>query len=324
MRGRAVGRPRRPLLLIVGVVYAAVTAVTTLLWWLDLGGWLLLPFDLLAFWWPLPALPLALLAARRRDRPAVSLLLVPVGFWIVVHGGLFLPRGTGPEPTLTVASLNVLASSDSVEQVAALVEAHEPDVLLLEEVFPSRMAALRERLAATHPHARLSESRTVGGVALFSRRPIERVIEVARPHQRARGTFVAIVDGVQYVPVHLTSPCPTCGDSLAARLAGEDAAREAEMRAILEALDPTLPAVVGGDFNSTARGDPYRLLVEAGFRDVHRERGWGPGFTWSTRLPFELLRIDWILARGLEPASATVGPAGISDHRPVIVGFIAE
>ena len=314
----AAGRSRRPLLLL-SLAYAAVAIVTSLLWLVDAGGWLLLPFDLFSFWWPLPAVFLLAWAARRRARSATALLSVPVLFWAFVHGGLFLPRGQGPAGELTVLSLNVLVSTEPTAQLEQLVAAHDPDVIFLQEVFSSRMDAIRAALDDRYPHTHLSASRAVGGVALLSRRPIHHVIEIVKPHVRARGTFVAVIDSIQYVPVHLTSPCPSCGDSLPARLAGEDAARHLEMQAVIAALDPALPAVVGGDFNSTARGDPYRLLAEKGFRDVHRERGWGPGFTWSTRLPFEFLRVDWIMVLGLEPAAATLGDAGASDHRPVVV-----
>lgn len=62
---------------------------------------------------------------------------------------------------------------------------------------------------------------------------------------------------------------------------------------------------------------PRWLLVAAGFRDAQMEAGSGPGFTWPARNP-PVLRLDWILSRGLVASEARVGSARASDHRPVI------
>lgn len=319
MKRSRIGWPRRAALLVVAACYAALTVLYALLWWVDAGGWLLLPLDLFAFWWPLPAFVLLVAALVRRNRRAAAVLLVPVLWWTWVHGGLFLPSLPAEPGDLRVLSLNLWVDSESNEQLMQLLEEHDPDVVLLQEVFPSRMAQVRSDVGDRYPHDHLFEAPDVGGVAVLSREPITDLVEVPRPHERARGTFVATIDGVQVVPVHLTSPCPECGNSLLDRLSGEDAARRLEMQAVLDTLDPALPAIVGGDFNSTARGAPYRKLADAGFRDPHRERGWGPGFTWSTRFPIEVIRIDMVLVRGLEPTAAFVGPVGASDHRPVII-----
>lgn len=312
-------RTRRAGLYIVAACYAVVTVLYALLWWIDLGGWVLLPFDLFAFWWPLPGFALLAAALVRGDRRAATLLLVPVLWWAWSHGGLFLPSPAAERGDLRVLSLNLWVDSESNEQLLRLLDEHDPDVVLLQEVFPSRMELVRRDVGDRYPHDHLFEAADVGGVAVLSKEPITDIAEVPRPHERARGTFVATIAGVQVVPVHLTSPCPACGNSLVDRLSGEDAARRLEMQAVLDTLDPGRPAIVGGDFNSTARGAPYRKLDAAGFRDPHRERGWGPGFTWSTRFPIELIRIDMVLVRGLEPTAASVGAAGTSDHRPVII-----
>lgn len=92
---------------------------------------------------------------------------------------------------------------------------------------------------------------------------------------------------------------------------------------MLAQVDPTTPAIVAGDFNSTERSLAYRTLVGAGFDDAHRSVGSGAGFTWPAdgRLPWPVVRIDWVFARGLEPVDAWVDRAGPSDHRPVVATF---
>lgn len=230
---------------------------------------------------------------------------------------------------LTVATYNTWVQAPDGGHVRDLVDRVDPDVLLLQEVFPPLQEELEESLADTLPHTMTVQSEGVGGVMVASRYPIveERPVETGSDDVRATAVAVIDVDGelVQVVPVHLRSPCPTCGTSLTDRLQLEGESREAEMATVLSALDRT-PAIVGGDFNSNERSAPYRSLTGAGFHDAHREAGSGPGFTWpdDDRLPFPAFRIDWLLSRGLEPIDAWVDRGGPSDHRPVVAVFAFE
>ncbi|MTV26557.1 hypothetical protein FTX61_14205 [Nitriliruptoraceae bacterium ZYF776] len=316
---------RRPLLRVVAWPYALATVAVVVLWSTvgatSLTQWV----DLLTFWWSLPAVALVLVALVARDRRAAALFAVPAVLWLWAYGTAFLP-GEAPAavPDLRVVSFNTFVAVEGEEHVLDLVETTEPDVLLLQEVFPPREAALRERLADRFPHVHVDQSPGVGGVAVLSRHPIVDTIPVGTPSERSRTTSVVVldVDGelVQVVSLHLISPCPTCGTSVVERLELEDDVRRAEVSATLEALDPDLPVVVGGDLNSGERSTAYRQLAAAGFDDPQRRAGSGPGFTWPAdrRVP-AFLRIDWILTRGLTPVAAWVAPPHASDHRPVVV-----
>jgi vancomycin resistance protein VanJ len=95
---------------------------------------------------------------------------------------------------------------------------------------------------------------------------------------------------------------------------------------VLEALDPEVPAVVGGDLNSGERSGAYRRLVDAGFTDPQRDVGSGMGFTWPSDgrwLP-PVVRVDWVLARGVTATSAEVHRAPGSDHRAVVVDLALD
>lgn len=284
--------------------------------------------NLTTFWWSLPAVPLVLAAALRRRPATVALLAVPAVLWLWAYGTAFLPPGGGAPAArradLRVATLNTYVRAPGPGQVLDLVEDTQPDVLLLQELFEPRVRRLEQRLGGTYPHREVVPSPGVGGVAVFSRHEIVETRPVGDPTARSRSTAVVVLDvtgtRIQVVPVHLLSPCPTCGTSVLGRSELEVDVRRAEVTAVLEALDPGRPAIVGGDLNSTARSEPYRRLAAAGFSDPQREAGSGLGATWPThRGPGALLRIDWILTRGLRPAAAWVGPPGASDHRPVIV-----
>lgn len=303
--------------------------LAALLAWATVGdrSWTL-PLNATTFWWSLPGIPLLLIALVLRSRRTAVALAVPAVLFLWAYGGLFVGSPPPAEPDLRVASYNTFIQAPDVSHVVALVREERPDVLLLQEVQPHRVEELRTALGETYPHAAFEhrEAGRIGGVGVMSRFPIVEQREL-QPIDDARPTRIVVVEvagqRIQVVPVHLTSPCPLCGDSVVGRQGFEASRRHAEMEAIIAALDPGLPAIVGGDLNSTRRSDPYRLLAAAGFRDPQIEAGSGPGFTWPDGSgPF--FRIDWVLVRGLTPTGAWVGPPRASDHRPVVADLALD
>ena len=317
-------RRREPVwVILLAGCYTLLTAVALVAWYVaGDAGWVQ-PLNLSTFWWSLPALGLVPLTFALGLRRSALLLAIPAGLWLWAYGAAFLPKHAAASADLRVAAFNTYVRAPGTQHVLDLVARQHPDVLLLEEVFPSRWDALSSELADTYPDAKIVFSKGVGGVAVFSRFPIVAVHEVGDATAKSRNTAVFVLDvngrRVQVVPVHLISPCPSCGPSVLERLDFEGEVRGAEIGNVLDALDPDLPAVIGGDFNSNERSVAYRRLVDAGFRDAQREAGSGMGFTWpNDRGPGPVLRIDWLLTRGLTPVRALVGDGGASDHRPVV------
>lgn len=315
------------------MTYAAVTVAALLLWVVVGDAWWLQPMNLSTFWWPLPAVVLLLPALVTRHWRAMAWLALPVLAWVWIYGTAFVPPTAvvmDAPADLRVASWNTYVGAPDGSHVVDLVKELDLDVVLLMEVFPGRQTELETSLADRLPHTAAVQSEGVGGVMVASRFPIVEVVEVPAV-AGARSSLRAVVEvegrRVQVVPVHLRSPCLACGDSVSERLSLEGTSREAEMAAVLGVLDPDLPAIVGGDFNSTERSLPYRELVGAGFDDPQRSVGQGSGFTWpagGTPVPFPAVRIDWLMARGLAPVAAWVAPVGASDHRPVVATFSFE
>ncbi len=274
---------------------------------------------------------LVLLALVRRDLLAVALFAVPAVVWVWSYGSAFLPR-SGPDlpADLRVATFNTFVGAPDEGHVLSLVEEHEPDVLLLQEVFAPREEALLIALADRYPHHQVDRSAGVGAVVVLSRYPITEVTEVGGASDRSRLTSVARVDvdgsPLQVASLHLISPCPGCGPSVLERLELEDDVRRAEIGAVLAVLDPDVPVVLGGDLNSGDRSTAYRQLVAAGFSDPQRDVGSGMGFTWPAdgRFVPPIFRIDWVLTRGTTSIDAWVVDAGGSDHRAVVVDLALE
>lgn len=305
-------------------IYAVGTLVALAVWVVVGDRWWSQPVNLATFWWSLPAVPLALIALVAR-KPRVALLLaVPALTFVWAYGGAFLPHTTPDVAAeVRVGSYNTFVNAPDASHVISLVRNQDLDVVLLQEVFPEREETLTRALGERMPHRWVGTNRSIGAVAVYSRFPITDVREIEPATDRSRRTAVVTLDvdgrALQVVPMHLISPCPSCGPSLTQRVEFEGDARRAEVTAVLAALDPEVPAIVGGDLNSNDRAEPYRLLVGDGFRDPQRDVGDGPGFTWpvSSRVG-PVIRIDWLLTRGMESLRAEVAPAAASDHRAVI------
>lgn len=332
-RGGGPPRRRSRWPVVLAATYGIATIAVLAAWAVAGDPWWLQPLNLTTFWWPLAAFALAPVAVLARRWRALAWLGVPILAWIWIYGTAFLPPAdvaTTAPADLRVVSYNTYVATPDASHVVDLVAETDPDIVLLVEVFPSRQAELEDAFAATLPHTTTVQSQGVGGVMVASRHPIVAVDPVpAVEGARSSVRVVVDVDGVavQVVPVHLRSPCVACGDSVADRLTLEGRSRQAEMAAVLAVLDPGMPTIVGGDFNSTERSLPYRELAGAGFDDPQRAVGQGPGFTWPVGndvLPVPVVRIDWLMSRDLEPVAAWVAPAGPSDHHPVVATFRFE
>lgn len=321
-------RRRRHWPALLAGLYAAATVAALVVWAVAGDVAWIQPVNLSTFWWSLPGVVLAPLALALGGRRTAALFAVPGLLWVWSYGTAFLPSGEpSTTPDLRIASFNTFVRTPDAGHVLDLVADTSPDVLVLQEVFPPREAELGQALAASYPHRHVVQSPRVGGVGVYSRYPITEVRPIGDATDRSRSTAVVVLDvegrPLQVVPVHLISPCPECGVSVLERLERlelEGDVRVAEMRSVLAALEPGVPAVVAGDFNSTDRSMPYRRLTGAGFTDPQRDAGDGPGFTWPAGgRTGPLLRIDWLLARDLHAVEAWVEEERTSDHRPVLV-----
>jgi len=314
-----------PVLSRLARTYGILCLLALLAWAVLIDTWWLQPLNMTTFWWTLPAVVALPLSLRRQRWLSAAALAVPAAVWLWSYGSLFVPNAAPVVPAdLRIVTYNTLVGAPGIDHVVHLVGRTNPDVLVLQEVFPERETALREAYAGRYPHMVGIQTGGVGGVMVLSRFPVTEVRDVTDSGAASRNTAVVMLDvggrPVQIVPMHLTSPCPSCGPSMSDRLDSEGERRQAEVFAILRTLSPGVPAIVAGDFNSNERSGPYRRLSRAGFHDPHRARGSGPGFTWPNDGPIgPMIRIDWILTRQLIPVDAWVDDGGPSNHRPVVV-----
>jgi endonuclease/exonuclease/phosphatase family metal-dependent hydrolase len=216
-----------------------------------------------------------------------------------------------------------------LDAVVELLEAHDPDVVVLQEVRRHQariigillgwrkpvwafkhngywplwwraegLAVVSRYALAGHPAVLLTE-----GVSRRSfRRRILLPVEIVLQDQRR----VLVLDA------HLASE------------ANDEASRLAQAARLVGVMPGTLPEIVAGDLNSVPESPPIATILAAGFADAWAEAGppGDPGHTIPANAP--RLRIDYVLVRGGRAVAAAViddlGPAmaGLSDHRPVL------
>ena len=253
---------------------------------------------------------------------------------------------------MKVASWNVNSIRVRVEQVAAWLQSHQPDVLCLQELKTVEEKFPREVFSALGYEAAIFGQKTYNGVAILSRFPMT---DVARGFgdsaDDAEARLVAAtIDGVRIHSVYVPNGQTIFSDRYPhklrwlARLRAHAEARDPQARWLLcgdfnvapDERDLYNPAAFGNDviFHSDVR-QAYAELVAGGLTDTFRLHHPETGhFSWWDYRMLALaknrgLRIDLILADAAMAACCTAasidrearkGPQP-SDHAPILAEF---
>jgi len=227
------------------------------------------------------------------------------------------PFQNPPEtPTYRVFLMNVLTRNPEKEAVLRLIEAADPDFIVLVEVDQKWLDALPleargYRFWVAHPRD------DNFGLALFSRFPLEgsEILDLG-------GNGLESVVGVATLEGHRVTflgshPPPPTSERSAAQ-------RNRQLLALARyAAAQSGPLLLLGDFNLTS-SSPYfsDILHQSGLGDSRK--GFGVQATWPTFWPAWMnIPIDHVL---VSPDIRVIhrevgGPAG-SDHRPVVLDFV--
>lgn len=222
---------------------------------------------------------------------------------------------------LRLMTYNVLYSTDNTDQIVALIEAKDPDIIALQEVTWDISERLIAELADTHPHYVMREGSRWLEVMIISRYPLTKV---PIPDAAWRTISAEVESPGGTITVWNTHPRPTI------RPRGWQSQVETMMTIANELPNESNPVIVMGDFNTTPGTTTYNAIA-AHLTDVHRAVGWGFGFTFAdfgaiSFLPsvFQaigpVVRIDYIFVSDeFTPVKTWVESHGYgSDHLPVI------
>lgn len=267
----------------------------------------------------LGALGAGFLASRRHTLACAAALLALPNAWPVLP--YLLPELVAPSQAaarseqLSIVSLNLFFRNREYEQVSRYLRATHPDVLVLSELTPPWVAALRD-LTGEYPHWVSVDRRSPWGLGVYSRYPL---LDARTTNLGVAGSVnvvatVALPGGnVRLVAVHLASPTTPA----------RAAARDRQLGKLAALLGPPRPAgeteprLLVGDLNLTPFSPHFAdLLARTGMVDARRSNGFFA--TWPTWvLPLQI-PIDHCLA---DPSLAVVGvqrgPDVGSDHYPV-------
>lgn len=221
--------------------------------------------------------------------------------------------GDGAELRVLVA--NILSDNDEHEELLALIEAEQPDLVCLMEVSPRWAESLR-RLDAKYPH-RIVEPRAGNfGIAMYTKHAVvaAAVIDSA---PLDLPTIVATLDisgrAVQVVATHPTIPLGKANYE----------ARNMQLDGIARLLQEGHgPRILVGDLNATMWDMKYRSLENRTWlRNVRR--GFGVRPSWPMFLPIALIPIDHILVSDdFGVRDVRTGPRIGSDHLPLVATLV--
>jgi vancomycin resistance protein VanJ len=216
--------------------------------------------------------------------------------------------------SLRVLSANLANGRADAAAFGGLVEAMEPDAVLVQELAPSQA----EVLARLLPFGKLEPARDHHGMGIALRAP-GIVSHLRLPYRSALVAELAGPGGdepVEVMNLHLAAPH--------VRPVRAPIDRRGQVRHVLAHLDgtPRRRRVLAGDLNATPLWPAYRRLrtrfddaaAEAAGRLGRRPgRTWGP---WSGSM--RLLRIDHILVKGLVATESRVLHLRGSDHSALV------
>ncbi len=240
---------------------------------------------------------------------------------------------------ITVATLNVYFDNRSPQLAVEAIRESKADVVFLQETTRKFEQRLHKELKDSYPHmffkggsGRIPTDR----FGILSRNPIEKPRFVAPKHGLFGTVIAQTVIGdrrLQLVNVHLKPLLPPSNARPAQYLQAFkalDKAHEAEVKRILQNLDPALPTILAGDLNSIPGSSAPRLLEKEGFRDAFKpastdgtdDAGGPPTWHFDSQLGPVRVRIDYIFcSKELSVGEGSVVTNTGSDHGLVIAEF---
>ncbi len=293
----------------------------------------------------------------RWGRASVLLVLVAAGLFKVPlfwrpelrrdYGLESYERGVFKVMTFNVRNFYGDEGRSSVGEVVRLVEAHDPDVVCLQE-FNMRLAADDEayaRLEETYESAGFGRNPSSDGgdmpLVILSKYRILRSGVALTPGTSVWADLKMGDDTVRIFNNHLRSTAIKTSDNdyITRREFISDTAREDKLRSIVDRFrensvlraaqvdsiarvvdEAKTRRIVCGDFNDTPMSYVYRTMAR-GLDDAFAECG--SGYSHTFRGFFNTLRIDYVLcSEGLGVRSYEVPDAECSDHLPVVVRLV--
>ena len=259
------------------------------------------------------------LAVVTRDRLLIGSLVV-FGLVALIRFGdewVSFPSGAAPDSSLHLVSWNMQIYARNPSQAVEILLLQDADVIALQELTNDDAAPIEAdpELLARYPYRVLAPQESVFGIGLLSAYPILQDEVFADP---VGMTARLDLGGGQEVIVLNAHPAPGRIGAFSFDATQRDEGLDRLRARIDELLSGEDPFIVIGDYN-VASSEPAYGRLAAGLRDVHREVGFGPGWTWRPirleGLGFGVLRIDYVFGGpSVTPRAIGVDCRNPGDH----------
>jgi endonuclease/exonuclease/phosphatase (EEP) superfamily protein YafD len=256
--------------------------------------------------------------ARRVERALRIVCTAVAAIALVACGRAATPRGGA---SLRVLTYNVWVGNPDLAGTAALLARLDADVVVMQETTPAFADEMRRRLSDQYAYMEFHVGPLGNGPGVLARTPPTNAHYV--PSKVGMngvwvGTFVMAGRAVQIMDVHLhpTLPASTNPVEVANAYQRAEAVRVAQLDELRGALDPSVPAVLVGDFNAVMGSLAMARLRELGWRDglAGTDAATAPTYQFHG-LGFH---IDHVLVpAGVACDAPRVVREGTSDHVPV-------
>ncbi len=232
-------------------------------------------------------------------------------------------RGETSEGRRPLRVLTVNCSSFAYGAPLEDLKKWNPDIVLLQEVFPHHVKRIAEGL-----YGGGGDYRAYLTNGVVTRYEIRR--EVRNPRMRYQQMTVRLPSGkeVEVVNLHLATAATDMrlwSKEARSTHRRNRALRRIELSVVLQVLEqttsfPNTPTILGGDFNASATDVVHRQLIRD-FEDTFSNAGRGWGNTFHRRFP--IVRIDHLYTtRQFQAIACGVAVSMNTDHRMVVGDFI--
>lgn len=254
-----------------------------------------------------------LLVSRRWWTGAAALVVLAAA--VVVELPLFIADGTTAAHTVALRVITANLREGAADPAALVALAGDrADVLIVQELTPELASALRDNgIDSTLPYRVVDARPFAAGVAIWSRHPIVASHRVPGYQLGVLSATLRVpraADDVVVLAAHLAGPFPQPMDRWRHEIGDMT-----ETMATLAAKAGGGPVIVAGDFNATVDMEPFRQLLQDGFRDAAEQSGAGlaRSFPADSVVP-PLIGVDHVLTLNSSATDTrTIGIPG-SDH----------